>query len=353
DPVSREAGFLAEVEHPTFGRHRRLAPLVHLARTPGACGPAPTLGMHTEAILGGLGYEAPARAALAPRGVIPSPASAPPRAPDPAPRGLAATGHPLHTRALAVELRQRADGKMDIRGYVLDLRKRGFVPVAGDLQPSGIVHHMELFGVVDPATLVVETLTSRQPSVAFEATATTEGESCRDLAGRVDALGGTRLDVEWSRRLSAEIGGPRGCSHVLTLAQMLGPTVAWGIAHDRELHGPNAQRPTGQRIFRRDIIVDGLEPEDGRLELAVQLIDLYDAPAPELARPLARFGGALEVRAQILVDYRTYSITGLMAAERWRGRDNLDASWEDRTDDVSGLCGTFLHRGVTAAILQH
>ena len=266
---------------------------------------------------------------------------------------LAATGHPLHTRALAVELRQRADGKMDIRGYVLDLRKRGFVPVAGDLQPSGIVHHMELFGVVDPATLVVETLTSRQPSVAFEATATTEGESCRDLAGRVDALGGTRLDVEWSRRLSAEIGGPRGCSHVLTLAQMLGPTVAWGIAHDRELHGPNAQRPTGQRIFRRDIIVDGLEPEDGRLELAVQLIDLYDAPAPELARPMARFGGALEVRAQVLVDYRTYSITGLMAAERWRGRDNLDASWEDRTNDVSGLCGTFLHRGVTAAILQH
>src|SRR5262249_61055577 len=160
---------------------------------------------------------------------------APPRATAAPGMRLAAGGPPLHARALAVELRERGDGKMDLRGYVLDLRKRGFVPVAGDLQPSGIVHHMELLGVVDPATLVVEKLTARQPAVAFEATATTEGESCRDLAGRVDALGGTRLDVEWSRRLSAEIGGPRGCSHVVTVAQELGPGVAGGLADGREL----------------------------------------------------------------------------------------------------------------------
>jgi crotonobetainyl-CoA:carnitine CoA-transferase CaiB-like acyl-CoA transferase len=48
----------------------RLAPLVRLVRTPGACRPAPTLGMHTEAILAELGYEARARSVLAARGVI-------------------------------------------------------------------------------------------------------------------------------------------------------------------------------------------------------------------------------------------------------------------------------------------
>src|SRR5262249_28873610 len=51
-------------------------------------------------------------------------------------------GHPLHTRCLSITLVQRADGRLDVHGEIVDLRKRGFVPVAGDLQPSGVVHHM-------------------------------------------------------------------------------------------------------------------------------------------------------------------------------------------------------------------
>jgi len=63
-PLLREAGFLTEVEHVTFGRHARLGPLTTLSRTPGEARPAPTLGMHTEAVLGELGYDAEAVAAL-------------------------------------------------------------------------------------------------------------------------------------------------------------------------------------------------------------------------------------------------------------------------------------------------
>ena len=33
--------------------------------------------------------------------------------------------------------------------YVLDLRKRGFAPVGGDLQGTGIIHHMRLDGSID------------------------------------------------------------------------------------------------------------------------------------------------------------------------------------------------------------
>ena len=33
-------------------------------------------------------------------------------------------GHPLHTRALSLELRQRADGALGAAGVLLDLRKR-------------------------------------------------------------------------------------------------------------------------------------------------------------------------------------------------------------------------------------
>jgi crotonobetainyl-CoA:carnitine CoA-transferase CaiB-like acyl-CoA transferase len=58
DPIVRDAGFLAEVEHPTFGLHRRLGPLVALSRTPGEAAPAPVLGQHTRAVLAEIGYAA-------------------------------------------------------------------------------------------------------------------------------------------------------------------------------------------------------------------------------------------------------------------------------------------------------
>src|SRR5262249_2946391 len=149
---------------------------------------------------------------------------------------LAASGDPIHTRALSVVLVARADGRLDVHGTVLDLRKRGFVPVGGDLQGSGIIHDMRLAGIVDPAAAVLVEIAAEQRSVAFEPSATTGGESCRDPIERVRALGGARLDGSWGRRLGAEIGGPRGCSHLLTLGHLVGSTAAWMLARDRALH---------------------------------------------------------------------------------------------------------------------
>ena len=70
DPITREAGFLAEVEHPTFGAHRRLGPIVDLSLTPGVARPAPMLGMHSEAVLRELGYDAAEIASLVERKIV-------------------------------------------------------------------------------------------------------------------------------------------------------------------------------------------------------------------------------------------------------------------------------------------
>jgi hypothetical protein len=51
-------------------------------------------------------------------------------------------GDPIHTRILGVGLLWRADGRLDLQGQLLDLRKRGCVPVAGGLQGSGLVHQV-------------------------------------------------------------------------------------------------------------------------------------------------------------------------------------------------------------------
>lgn len=256
-------------------------------------------------------------------------------------------GHPLHTRALAITLAQRGDDRLDVHGELLDLRKRGFVPVAGDLQPSGLVHHMLLDGVVDPRTATLDEIAARQPAVAFEPSAVTAGESCRDPVDRIRALAGARLDDGFASRLSAEIGGPRGCSHVLTLAHLLGSTVAWALPR---LAG--TARPAGDRVFRRDVIVDGAEQADGGIDLALQLTDLYWAPPPPRARAMDRFGASLEVRALAAVDLGRFALGAVRIAERRRVAERLEAPWRERDDVAGRLAGLSLARGVSAALLE-
>jgi formyl-CoA transferase len=70
DDVASAAGFLVEVEHPTFGRHARLAPIAVLSDTPGLAGPACTLGEHTRSVLAEIGLDGAEIAALEARGII-------------------------------------------------------------------------------------------------------------------------------------------------------------------------------------------------------------------------------------------------------------------------------------------
>ena len=265
---------------------------------------------------------------------------------------LDARGHPLHTRALSVVLAARADGKLDVHGTVLDLRKRGFVPVAGDLQGAGVIHDMRLAGTIDPASATLETLAAEQRSVAFEPSAVTAGESCRDPIDRIAALAGTRLDGGWGRRLGGAIGGPRGCSHLLTLGHLLGSSAAWALARERALHGAAPARPAGQRVFRRDVVIDGHESAAARVQLLAQTTDLHFAPAGAIVRPMERFAEQLEVRLGAEVEFPALAIGRLEAAERRRGARDLErAAWRDRGEAVAWLGGQRLGAGITAELL--
>jgi Protein of unknown function (DUF2889) len=265
---------------------------------------------------------------------------------------LAVRGHPLHSRALTVELAGRDDGRLDARASVLDLRKRGFVPVAGDLQGSGIVHHMRLVAVVDPAARTLASVVAEQPTVAFEPSATTAGESCRDPIHVVEALAGCRLDADFAPAAGATLGGPRGCSHVLTLAHLLGSTAAWALGRETSLHGAVAPRRPGERVFRRDLVVDGFECADGTLELAAQTTDLHFAPAPARARPMERFAEELEVRVHADVAFPSFELRAIEAGERRRDAAGLDgAPWRGRDDVTATLGGERLGAGITARLL--
>jgi hypothetical protein len=265
---------------------------------------------------------------------------------------LDARGLPIHTRTLSVTLREGTAGTLGFSAYVLDLRKRGFVPVAGDLQGTGIIHHMLLDGTIDRATRAIDRIGVRMPTVAFEASAASGGESCRDLAGRVDALAGTPLEGGWARRLGTEIGGPRGCSHVLTLAQLLGPTAAWALDQDACIFGASPRRRAGERIFRRDVVIDGYESA-GDLYLTLQMNDLHLAAASDEAPAADRFAAQLELRASCLLGMPAMTVAAFALGERRRAAGDFEtAAWRARDDRAAPLVGASLRSGISALLLR-
>jgi hypothetical protein len=261
---------------------------------------------------------------------------------------LDARGTPLHSRSLSVAVTHRAEAGLSVEAIIVDVRKRGFVPVAGDLQSSGLIHHMRLLATLPAEADRFDTIVADQPSVAFEPSATTDGESCRDPIRAVEALAGAPIDAALARRTSAALGGPRGCSHLLTLAHLLGTTLL--SLQPRLATGPDGWRP-GERVFRRDLVVDGSELDDGVVHLAAQLTDLALAPAPPRARPMDRFAGAYELRALAEVEWPGLAVRTLHAADRRRAPDTLDlTTWRSRDDAVDGLAGLRLGGGATSAL---
>jgi hypothetical protein len=265
---------------------------------------------------------------------------------------IALPGVPIHTRALSIVLRAAERGAIAFDGTLLDLRKRGFVPVAGDLQGPGIIHHMQVAGEIDPEARALRSIEARMPSVAFEASAATGGESCRDPVAAVASLAGAPLEGGFARRVGAKIGGPRGCSHVLTLTQLLGPTAVWALAEDERRHGAQRSRRIGERIFCRDVAIDGTAGEAGDLHLAVQLTDLLFRPGPEVVAAPERFAGQLEVRVGATLTVAELRLSHVAIAERRRGRDDFDAAqWRDRPELAERVVGASLRAGITAHLV--
>jgi hypothetical protein len=150
---------------------------------------------------------------------------------------------PIHSRTLDVEVCDTGDGAWVARGELVDLRKSGFAPVAGDLQMSGLLHHMRVHARIDPHTGILEEIDAEQPVVAFESSSLSCGESCRDPVDRIRALAGSTVASGFARHLNETIGGPRGCTHVLTLATSWErPCPAWWLTSAPCLELSDARR---------------------------------------------------------------------------------------------------------------
>lgn len=260
-------------------------------------------------------------------------------------------GHPLHTRTLVIDVAAAAPGQIRAHGTILDLRKCGFVPTGGDLQTAGFVHHMELDALIDSKHAVLQQLDVSQPIVAMEPSSATGGECCRDPAPLLQALVGQPVAGDFAKRLGRAFGGPLGCSHLLTLGQLLGSTIPRLLAAEAL---ENAQlRETGERVWKRALFLDGFEAADGRMDLAIQLSEFQTRPRCQTTQPLERLALQHEVRVTESVDLAAMTVLALDASERQRDIASLGtAPWRSRKADLAPLVGGPALRGMAARLFE-
>jgi hypothetical protein len=265
---------------------------------------------------------------------------------------LSVTGVPLHTRSLTIVTALRDDQRWDVRGDVIDLRKCGFVPMTQDIQPPGIIHHMTIRQIVDPASLRIDSLETEQPHVAIEASERTGGECCRDPAPRLRALEGEVMDEHFARKLSQQFGGALGCSHLLTLFFGMAAALPRAIEYERDAAGCRRERRrVGERLFWRSVFIDGYEIEDGAIELSLQLTDVHSRPHEMVETPLERLDRQEEVRVVARVEPPAFAVTRLRAAERLRELPSLaGAEWRERSDDLEPLLGQPIVPGLSGRV---
>ena len=265
---------------------------------------------------------------------------------------IACRGTPAHSRTLVVALFRTGPETLEARGHIVDLRKRGLVPMASNLQTAGVIHDMRVTARLrcdpEPRFSAFEVA---QPSVAFEPSVATGGECCRDPAKRLEGLVGTALDEAASGRLGQAYGGPLGCSHVLTLTQLMISTLHTALALDRERHA-GAPGPAGQRLFHRSLSIDGML-EDDRLQLAFHQADVHFRPIE--VRPdtdaFDRLAGRHEVRAAAEVEHADMQLRALRAFERRAELEDFPGKWLERRD-LGGLAGRSALGGMARVLFE-
>lgn len=263
-------------------------------------------------------------------------------------------GNPVHCRTLIVEVLQDERGRVRTLATILDLRKQGWIPTGGELQTAGFIHHMSLDVLVDADSGRIERFEPSQQVVAFESSGRTAGDSCRDPIHLLRGMVGETLAAGNARRLREIFGGPLGCSHLLTLAQLVMSFLPEAIGREkRDVPERQHRREPGERIAKRILVIDGFERRDGSQEAAIQLTDVHTLPFAAMAGMLDRFGAQHDVRAIIQVDAAAMTIRAFDVAERVRTRADFGtAVWQNRREELGWLDGHPVMQGLAPELLR-
>lgn len=144
---------------------------------------------------------------------------------------------PVHTRAIECSSFARDDGLWDIEGHLTDVKAYAFTnEYRGEIKAGEPLHDMWIRLTVD-ADFVVREVEARIDAGPFEL--------CPSITPAFERLKGLRIGPGWNRRVREELGGPRGCTHLVDLLRPMATvayhTVRWSAS------APGARKPARPR----------------------------------------------------------------------------------------------------------
>ncbi len=265
------------------------------------------------------------------------------------------TVSPLHTRMITLRLSWGEGGQMVAEGRLVDVRKRGIVPLAGRIQGPGIVHDMAVRVWLDPVELRIARIEPAMLAYPFAAAPQTRGEACPDQLAAVQGLLGLALTKGYGETVMERIGGPRGCFHVLTLLRLLGPTIVWAATRERLLAQSGEERPPapGSPIFSRSVIVDGMRRADMlELDLHGTLCDVHYPPGADTLPLDEELEAGFEATLDLTVGLPAMAVLTASGRIRRSGPGVAAAGAWQPIDSLGQLGGLALQRGFSARVQE-
>jgi Protein of unknown function (DUF2889) len=259
---------------------------------------------------------------------------------------------PLHTRMISLRLLWGAPGSIIADGKIFDLRKRGMIPLGGQLSGPGVIHEMAVRLELAYPSLQIRSMQPTMSAFPFAACSATRGEGCPDRMPDVQRLLGASLRQAWGTVLTQEIGGPLGCFHIFTLLRLLGPTIEAVVDREQSRRPGQSGAVAGNPMFARSIIMDGMKGEGFHITMRGVLCDLYYRPDAN-ALPLEdEMEESFETTAELEIELPHMAIVAASGRVRRSGPgvDSLEA-WVP-VPRMGDLAGQTVVKGYTAEVQQ-
>ncbi|MEE2721656.1 MAG: DUF2889 domain-containing protein [Pseudomonadota bacterium] len=130
---------------------------------------------------------------------------------------------PIHTRAIECKSYRRSDGLWDIEGHLTDVKAYPFLnDFRGEVKAGEPLHDMWIRLTVDSEFIVqkVEAVTEAGPYAL-----------CPEILPSFQKLKGLKIGPGWNRRVRENLGGARGCTHLVDMLKPMATvafhTVRW------------------------------------------------------------------------------------------------------------------------------
>ncbi len=257
---------------------------------------------------------------------------------------------PLHTRKISLRLVWGAPGAIIVDGRLMDLRKRGIMPIAGKLRGPGIIHDMAVRVELTYPKLEIRSIQPTMAAFPFAASRVTRGEGCPDRLPEVQQFVGSSLRDGWGTAVMNVLGGPRGCFHIFTLLRLLGPT-AEGVVDREQARRPNhSGAVAGSPMFARSIIMDGMKGTGLQIWLRGVLSDLYYRPDANALPLEEEMEESFEATAELETQMPSMAILAASGRTRRSGPDIDSLEPWGAVPQVGALAGLVVVKGYTAEV---